>query len=253
MAGGAKAGGVGGESASKPLGRGCHHPLSTGDPPSDVGIWSFIGRTLDLNLNPVKTTVGLMRRPPAELADKLIKAGEKLAGSGPDFSVEDVAKAAGVPRATLYYYFSGKSDLADFFLNDKLERVRIAIAKAAAQEGTVIERLQACVRAVLHALAEYPILCTELPATMHGTKDHSEVAINAERVLTAPIRELLIEGRAAGELSVPDPGIAATALNGAVGFVAMQQFRTHGSLDADSLADLLIPCIIDGLRMRNQA
>ncbi len=191
-----------------------------------------------------------MRKPPAELAHKLIEAGEKVGGAGLDFSVDDLAQAAGVPRATLYYYFSGKDDLADFFLNDKLERVRIAITKAAAQEGTVVDRLQACVRSVLHALADYPILCTDLPATMHGTGDHAEVAMNAERVLMAPIRELLIEGRATGELSVQDPGIAATALNGAVGFVAMQQFHAHGSLDADSLADLLIPCIIDGLRVR---
>lgn len=191
-----------------------------------------------------------MRKPPAELAHKLIEAAEKVAGAGADFSVESVAQAAGVPRATLYYYFSGKDDLADYFLNDKLERVRVAIAKAAAQEGTVIDRLQACVRSVLRALAEYPSLCTDLPATMHGADAHAEVAMNAERVLMAPIRELLIEGNATGELNVPDPGIAATALNGAVGFVAMQQFHAHGSFDPDSLADLLNPCIIEGLRVR---
>jgi len=191
-----------------------------------------------------------MRKPPAELAHKLIEAGEKLASAGLDFNVERVAQAAGVPRATVYYYFSGIDDLTDFFLNDKLERVRVAIAKAAAQEGTVVDRLQACVRSVLHALAEFPSLCTELPATMHGPDVHAEIAVNAERVLMAPIRELLIEGRATGELNVPDPGIAATALNGAVGFVAMQQFHAHGRFDPDSLAELLIPCIIDGLRVR---
>ena len=39
---------------------------------------------------------------------------------------------AEIPRATLYYYFSGKDDLIEFFMNDRMDRVRTAIEKAAA-------------------------------------------------------------------------------------------------------------------------
>ena len=78
-----------------------------------------------------------MKHPPEDLASKLIAASDQFVGTGLDVSIDDVALAAGVPRATLYYYFSGRDDLVSFYLLHKLNSVGDDIAKAAAGEGSV--------------------------------------------------------------------------------------------------------------------
>ena len=191
-----------------------------------------------------------MKTPPEELAQKLLEASEQFAGRGFDVSIDDVAAASGIPRATLYYYFSGKDDLLTFFINDKLERVATAIGKATAAEGSVTDRLRGVVRAVVGAMAEYPSLCLELPQAVSQAGRYADVAATADRVVMAPLRELLIEGRATGELVVPDVATATTALGGAVMHTCMMHTVMHGSIDSGTLGDELSRMLIDGFQKR---
>jgi TetR/AcrR family transcriptional regulator len=192
-----------------------------------------------------------MKQPPDDLADKLIAASSQFTGTGLDVSMDEVAHAADVPRATLYYYFSGKDDIVNFYLTHKLESVSTAMQKAAASEGSVIDRLSAVIRAVLGAMADQPALCTELPeALRRAQKSFSEVALKADSVMRQPIRDLLIEGKANGELNMPDVDLVIDALHGAVGQVALIRLTMNGELDADAVADALIPLMISGLKAK---
>ena len=189
-----------------------------------------------------------MKQPPDDLVEKLIEASNQFGGTGLDISMDDVAQAADVPRATLYYYFSGRDDLVNFYLTHKLESVSTAMQKASASEGTVVDRLGAVIRSVLGAMAAQPALCTELPEALRRARNSfSEVALKADTVMRQPIRDLLIEGRANGELNVPDLDLTIDALNGAVAQVAMIRLQMHGELDADAVADELIPLLMEGL------
>ena len=192
-----------------------------------------------------------MKKPPDDIADKLIAASRTFRGTGLDVSMDEVAEAAGIPRATLYYYFSGRDDLINFYLAHKLDSVSVAMQKAAATEGTVLERLGGLIRAVLHAMAAQPAICTELPEALRKARNnYSEVALKADVVMRQPIRDLLIEGRANGELDFPDMDIAIDALHGAVAQVAMIRITMTGELDADEVADDLIPLVMKGLANR---
>ena len=191
-----------------------------------------------------------MRRPPDDLAQKLLDASEHFSGTGLDVSIDDVANLTDVPRATLYYYFSGKDDLVAFFLNDKFTRVGDAVVKTARSEGSVAERLNASLYAVLDALAAHPVICVELPAAVKQSGDYQEVMASVERVVIAPLRELLIEGRATGELEVPDPQTTAIALMGALTMVGMMQVVQTGTFDAAAVGPDLIPGMINGLLKR---
>ena len=188
-----------------------------------------------------------MKKPPEDIAQKLVDAADHFTGTGFNVSIDDVAKAIGVPRATLYYYFSGKDDLVAFFLNHKLDLAHDAIAKAAAGEGSPTERIGNIVRAVLHSMAEHPALCTELPGAMRNMQNFAELALNAERTVMAPVREVLIEGRATGEFDIPDIEIATVALQGAVSQVALSALLRDGQFDPDELADKIVPLIQKGL------
>jgi len=188
-----------------------------------------------------------MKRPPEDLAAKIRAVSDQFLGTGMAVTVDDVAIAADVPRATLYYYFAGRDDLVNFFLTDHLDRVAAVIPAAAASGGSVIERIEATLRAILRALADQAALCIELPVVLTQTGDFTGVVATTERVMLAPLRELLIEGRATGDLKVVDLDVAVQSLLGAVFFTAMLQTTAIGSFDDVAVGDALIPQLIGGL------
>ena len=165
-------------------------------------------------------------------------------------SVDEVAQLADIPRATLYYYFSGKDDLVEFYMNDLMDRTRAAIQKAAASEGSAAERLANVMTAVIGAFAEYPKMCLELPGAIKDAEDHAALMANMDRSVMAPFREVLIEGRATGELSLTDVEVAADAIMGALHLVSMKSLIVNGTLDAQETADLVVPQLINGLLPR---
>ena len=194
-----------------------------------------------------------MKTPPAELTERLIRVSSELEGTEFDVTIDEVAKLADVPRATLYYYFSGKDDLIAFFLNEKFSLVREAISSAASSDGSVSERLTRAMTAILKSIQSHPTLCTELPLAVKRAGNMGEVMANADRVMMTPLRELLIEGRAKGELDVDDADLTATALMGALHFVGMMHVTMTGVLDADRVAASLVPQLINGIRARETA
>lgn len=191
-----------------------------------------------------------MKRLPDDIANKLLEASNQLEGTNLDVSIDDVAQMADIPRATLYYYFSGKDDLLGFFLSDKLNRASVAVQKAIASEGTVVERLEHTLRSVMQAMAEHPTLCTEMPGAIKEAGKFSDVVNGADRLMLAPLRELLLEGKATGELTIPDANTTAIALMGAVNMVAMFQLVQTGTVDVDRSNRELIPQLIQGLLPR---
>ncbi len=192
-----------------------------------------------------------MKKLPEDLAAKLLEASNQLPeGSGFEVSVDEVARMADIPRATLYYYFSGKEDLLDFYLNDLMDRTRIAIQKAAASEGSTATRLVAVMTAVITSFAEYPKMCLELPSALKASEDHAAFMANVDRSVMAPFRDVLTEGRDAGELSFTDPEVAADAIMGALHMVSMKALVMNGTLDAQETADTVVPQLLNGLLPR---
>ena len=58
-----------------------------------------------------------MKKIPEDLADKLYSVSDRFLAQGQDVRIDQVAADVGIPRATLYYYFSGKDDLVTFLMN----------------------------------------------------------------------------------------------------------------------------------------
>ncbi len=191
-----------------------------------------------------------MKRPPQELADKLLAASQGFASTGADISIDDVARLADVPRATLYYYFAGRDDLVAFYMNAELTRIGDVVVKAAAGGGPVRLRLEAALTAVLFALTEHPMMCVELPTAIKQSGDFQEVMASMERVVLTPLRELLVEGHAAGELDVADPHTTSVALMGAIHMVAMMEAVGMDTIDVEATAATLAPQLVNGLIKR---
>jgi TetR/AcrR family transcriptional regulator len=156
-----------------------------------------------------------------------------------------------VPRATIYYYFSGKDDVMAFLLAQKVQRASVIVAEAAAGPGTPVDRMQRVLRAMLHQMADHPALCTRLLCWM-TTPTAEQLVLEAQGSLMAPVRDLVVEGQAVGEFADMDPLDATTAVMGALSLVAMRH-TVNGDLDPDGVADDLIPWLLDGLRSRERS
>ncbi len=192
-----------------------------------------------------------MKKLPEDLANKLLDASHQIPeGSGFDISVDEIARIAEIPRATLYYYLSGKDDLVEFYLNDMMDRTRAAIQKAAASEGTSADRLAQVMTAVIGAFAEYPKMCLELPGAIKSSQEHAALMANMDRSVMAPFREVLIEGRANGELTFTDVDVAADAIMGALHMVSMKALIINGTLNAQETSDMVVPQLVNGLLPR---
>ena len=122
--------------------------------------------------------------------------------------------------------------------------------KAIRSEGTVVERLERTLASVMEVMAAHPTLCTEMPAAVKEAGKYEEVVNGADRLMLSPFRELLIEGKATGELVISDVNTAAIALLGAVNMVAMFQLVQTGTLDVEKTNAALIPQLVQGLLPR---
>ena len=191
-----------------------------------------------------------MKRLPDDLAQRLIEVSDQFRGTGLDISIDEVATAADIPRATLYYYFSGRDDLVSFFVNEKLDRMHETLQKAAASEGTPTERIERVIREVTIKMIEYPVLCMELPIAIRRQEDFAEVVMHADQTVSAPLRELLIEGRATGEFAFDDLDVVITAMSGAIMQVAMVEVLRSPEPDAAATANKLTQSIMSGLAAR---
>jgi AcrR family transcriptional regulator len=168
---------------------------------------------------------------------------------GTDLRIDDLSELTGIARATLYYYFSGKDDVLAFLLAQTLERGTESVARAAANEGSAAERLEAVLRAMVATMAEHPSLCTRLMGAMSNGVTGAQLMVEVERTLMAPVRDLLVQAQASGELVLADPTDTTLALMGAVSTVAMVRTATN-TFDPVKVADSLVPQLLDGLRPR---
>jgi len=192
-----------------------------------------------------------VKQPPPELAERLWEVSDRFLALGSDVKVDELAEMSGVPRATIYYYFSGKDDVMAFLLTQKVQRASVVVAQAAARSGTVAERLSDVFRAMLHQMADHPALCTRLLCWM-TTPTAEQLVLEAQGSLMAPVRALFDAGQASGELAAIDPIDATTAVMGALSMVAMRH-TVNGDFDPDEIAADLIPRLLDGLRLSPSA
>ncbi|HVV36090.1 MAG TPA: TetR/AcrR family transcriptional regulator [Acidimicrobiales bacterium] len=165
-----------------------------------------------------------------------------------DTKIEDLAEATGIPKATLYYYFSGKEEILVFLLRDYLALVAGAVDIAAESEGSAAVRLGAVVRAQLDVLAEAPSVALALISDLGRATRMPELADALVSAYYAPVERLLREGAEDGSLrAVDDPAATSMAIFGAATVVGLHQLMAGTPLDAAPLATEVTAFVLHGV------
>src|SRR3954454_16310254 len=92
---------------------------------------------------------------PADLREKILEEAARLfvAYGYHGISMREIAEAAGLSKAGLYYHFKDKEDLFLAILDSNLELIGQTI-KAARQDGPVKEQIRRVVRAIFGVAPE---------------------------------------------------------------------------------------------------
>ena len=187
------------------------------------------------------------RQVPDALAGKLTSAAAGFAVSFDEIRMEDIATASGIPRATLYYYFSGKDDVLSFLLRSMLDDLRISVTTALEVDGDTRARLHAVMRAQVGHLAANPAAAQLLVMTLGRAGRLGTLASGIDDGFHAPVRQILADGVAAGNLVEIDVDVTAAAMFGAVTVVGLRALVTSGDLDVDATTDALFPVFWSGI------
>lgn len=161
-------------------------------------------------------TTGPRRRADAERnVARIVAAARRCLGRDPDTSVDDIARAAGVGRMTLYGHFHSRAELVEAAVLDALRRTDEALAGVDGT-GSARDALVRLLETSWSLLAESATLATAAERALPAGRVRELHARPAERV-----ESLVRRGRADGEFRSDLPvswlvGVVHYVLHGAV-------------------------------------
>ena len=125
-------------------------------------------------------------------------------------SMQQVAHAAGVTKASVYYYYPGKSDLFTASIVQMMERIRASVARMLAEPGSLREQLERIAEAKLdHAHIEFEAMMRD--ASFSLSPEKRERIRGAESAIHEELAEHFAKVMEAGETAVSDPLLMALA------------------------------------------
>lgn len=149
----------------------------------------------------------------------ILEAAAAALARDPDASLNEVARVAGLTRATLYRHFGSRKTLLTALLDDALECAVEAVIVARVDEGTAMAALHRVIAALVSFGGRFRMLLTEGPA-----KD--PVFLRRREVVFAPVGVLIERGQRSGEIRTDlSPQWAVTVLTALLS-AAMRQPET---------------------------
>jgi AcrR family transcriptional regulator len=163
-------------------------------------------------------------------------------------SMQDIAEAVNLQKASLYHHVSSKQEILFDLLDQTLDLLTERVSAAFSQGPSIEDRLRQGMRAYLSTLAENADLAVVL-LLEHRSLDpqHRERHISRRDRFERLWRELLQEGISAGVFREIDPGLAGRALLGIMNWT-ITWYRPDGPLPIETISDQFAALFLDGLR-----
>ena len=141
-----------------------------------------------------------MRADARRNVERILAATTELIASDPGASMERVAGAAGVSRATLYHHFRSRDALMDALTDRSIGEITAALAEARADEGAAPEAMHRVLRAAWQVIGRYRGL-----VIVNQRLERGELRARLAPAL-APVRALIARGQRDGAF---DPDLPA--------------------------------------------
>ena len=155
-------------------------------------------------------------------------------------SMNDIAEAAGITKAGIYHYISGKEDLFFEIMNYAMDAVAHGIIAPAREAIDAEARLRMIIelhtKSILEGVGALTIVLEEMTAL---TPAHRRVITGRKRAYFEFIRETLDELALEGKLRDVSPTVAAFSLLGMILWISRWYRRDGDIRPEDALKDYL--------------
>jgi AcrR family transcriptional regulator len=172
----------------------------------------------------------------------IIDAAIVLLAAEPDASMERVAHAAGVGRATVYRHFTSREQLVRAIHDRALQDTRDAVVGSRLEEGSAREALERAVGAILAVGDRYRLLRAVPP-------EDGELRDRAEEV-GMPLTQLIERGQRDGEFR---DDLSARWVANAIGGLAVGALGAmiRGELREEDAVHVVVTTLVDGIAVRS--
>ncbi len=184
------------------------------------------------------TRSGHLRADAERNVRAIIDAAIVLLAAEPDASMERVAAAAGVGRATVYRHFASREHLVRAILERALQDARDAVLSSRPQEGTAREALDRAVQSLLKVADRYRLVRAIAPHDAQMRQRAEEVG--------APLTAIFERGQREGEFRSDLPARWMASTLGAQ-LQAVTVALIDGEVRERDAPQLLITTLIDGV------
>ena len=162
-------------------------------------------------------------------------------------SMEDLARATGMTKSSLYHHASGKSELLRRGVDRALDALFAVLDEPV--DGSAADRLEHVLRRSVAVLVEQLPYVTLL-LRVRGNTAVERAALARRRAFDGRLTSLVRDAVDAGELRDDlDPRLVTRLLFGAVNSIA-EWYRPGRGLSAEAVSDALARLALDGLRPR---
>jgi AcrR family transcriptional regulator len=161
-------------------------------------------------------------------------------------SMDDVARAAGITKATIYHHVSGKEALLERGLERALDALFAVLDEAGARDGRPVERA----RHITRRVAE--ITCERLPelSVLFRVRGNSQVergAIERRRRFDRVVTGLIGEAQADGDVRAGlDPAVVTRLIFGMSNSL-VEWYRAGGRFSQEELARAAVSVAFEGI------
>ena len=163
-------------------------------------------------------------------------------------SMDDVARAAGITKASIYHHVSGKEALLERGLGRALDALFAILDEPAARDGRAVDRL----RSIVERVAEVTMrLLPELTVLfrIHGTSKSERNAVERRRAFDRLVTDIIAQAQREGDVRRDlDARLAARLIFGMSNSVV--EWYRAGSLSPEAIARAAVALAFDGITPR---
>jgi AcrR family transcriptional regulator len=163
-------------------------------------------------------------------------------------SMDDVARAAGITKASIYHHVSGKEALLARGLGRALDALFAVLEEPAAREGTALARLRHIITRVAETtLRMRPELTVLFRA--HGGSASERDALERRRAFDRHIAGLLAQAQREGDVRADlDPRLTARLIFGMSNSV-VEWYRPGSSLSSATIVQTIVTLAFEGIAL----
>ncbi|MGA9532272.1 MAG: TetR/AcrR family transcriptional regulator [Anaerolineales bacterium] len=162
-------------------------------------------------------------------------------------SMQDIADAVGLQKASLYHHIASKQEILLALLDQALDLLIEDLSAVANSDRPPREKLRTAVRTYIRTLSDHADLASVLLLEYRYLKhDLLQRHIDRRDRFEAIWRSLLQEGIESGDFRPVDPTLAGFALLGVQNWM-ITWYRPGGDLDPDEIAESFADLYLEGL------